>query len=101
MALRIFWAESAWKDLESIYEYIARDSRFYAVSFVQQARDASRSLESFAKRGRIVPELGDPQTRELFVMNHRLIYRLDKRAVHIVALIHGSRDLWSIWKKEG
>ena len=98
--MRIIWTYTAWKDLDFIAEYIAKDSRYYSVLFVQQAREASRSLGYFVRRGRVVPEFGDKNIRELFVMNHRMIYRVARSEVSIVALIHGSRDLLALWRRE-
>jgi toxin ParE1/3/4 len=97
---RVRWTTTAWKDLEAIAQYIAKDSRYYAVLFVQQAREASRSLAYLPRRGRVVPERGDKQTGELFVMNYRLIYHLSGRDVSILALIHGSRGLLALWRRE-
>ena len=100
MAVRIVWTHAAWKDLDAIAQYIAKDSRYYAVLFVQQAREASRSLAHFARRGRVVPEFGDKNMRELFIMNYRMHYRVSRSEVAIVALIHGSRDLSALWHRE-
>ncbi len=74
MARKVNWAYEAATDLEALAEYIARDSAFYASAFVQEIRDASRSLNEFSERGRIVPELGNPNIRELFVREYRLIF---------------------------
>lgn len=37
--------------------------------------------------------------RELFVNNYRLIYRIEPQRIAILAFIHGSRDLKSLWDK--
>ncbi|OGR93054.1 MAG: hypothetical protein A2992_04805 [Elusimicrobia bacterium RIFCSPLOWO2_01_FULL_59_12] len=100
MAVKVIWTQTAWKDLDAVAEYIAKDSRYYSVLFVQQAREASRSLAYFARRGRVVPELGDRNMRELLVMNYRMVYRVAKKEVSIIALIHGSRDLLALWRRE-
>ncbi len=44
MARKIIWSFEATADLEAIADYIARDSSFYAASFVIEVREASRSL---------------------------------------------------------
>ena len=67
MARKVIWAETAWSDLQHTAEFIAKDSPRYAAAFVQEARDAARSLAHFAERGRVVPELQNPTVRELFV----------------------------------
>ena len=98
---RIVWTETAANDLEQIAEYIARDSPRYAASFIREARDAARSLAQFAQRGRLVPEFGDQNIRELLVGNYRLIYHLNPNVVSIIGLIHGARGLSALWEREG
>ena len=101
MARKIVWAETAWHDLEETAEYIANDSVHYAATLVRQGRDAARSLTYLSERGRMVPEFEDPTIRELIVGNYRLIYQLTEQTVYIVGFIHGARDLWTLWEREG
>ena len=100
MVRRVKWTEAAWCDLEAVADYIDRDSQRYAAAFVREVRDAACSLARFAERGRRVPEFGMPAVRELLVRKYRLIYRLTEDAVHIVAFIHGARDLAALWEQE-
>jgi toxin ParE1/3/4 len=99
MARKVIWTEIAWRDLESVAEYIARDSVHYAGVFVREIRAASRTLGVYSERGRIVPELSDNSIRELLVGNYRLIYGVEADKVYILALLHGARDLEELWKK--
>src|SRR3990172_67999 len=99
MARKIVWSFEATDDLKAIVDYIAKDSAFYATAFVQEIRDASRSLKEFSERGRIVPELSNPNIRELFVKEYRLIYSIEEARVVILGIIHGKRDLKSLWGK--
>lgn len=98
MARKVVWSHEATEDLATIAEYIARDSSFYAASFVQEIIEASRTLDEFAERGRVVPELGNQDIHELFVREYRLIYKVEKSQVAILGLIHGKRDLKGLWK---
>jgi plasmid stabilization system protein ParE len=100
MARKVIWSFEATADLEALAEYIARDSTFYAASFVQKVLDMSRSLNEFSERGRIVPEIGNPAIREIFVKEYRLIYSIEESRVVIVGLIPGKRDLKALWEKE-
>jgi len=100
MARKIVWSYEATADLKTLAEYINSDSPSYAASFVHEIRDASRSLREFSKRGRIVPEFEHTNIRELFVREYRLIYYIEKSRVVILGLIHGQRDLKSLWEKE-
>ena len=101
MARQVAWAETAWRDLERIADYIAEDSPGYAAAFVRRVRDCARSLEEMAERGRAVPELEEPAVRELIVGSYRLIYEIEGAEVNILGLIHGARDLVALWGKEG
>lgn len=95
MAWRVRWTEPAWSNVQAAAEYVAQDSPRYAGALVREARDAARSLRKMANRGRVVPEIGDPSVRELFVFRqrYRLIYRVLDHEVHVLALIHGARDI--------
>lgn len=101
MARQVAWAETAWRDLERIADYIAEDSPGYAAAFVRRVRDRARSLEQMAERGRVVPELEEPAVRELIVGSYRLIYEIEGAGVNVLGLIHGARDLVALWGKEG
>jgi len=55
-------------------------------------------LKDFSERGRIVPELFNSNIRELLVKEYRLIYGLEESRVVILGIIHGRRDLQTLWK---
>ncbi|MBI3540988.1 MAG: type II toxin-antitoxin system RelE/ParE family toxin [Deltaproteobacteria bacterium] len=92
MARQVIWTYEADTDLESIATYIAKDSTFYAATFVQRIRETSQTLKTLSERGRIVPEINESNIRELLVGNYRLIYKADSDRVTILALIHGAMD---------
>ncbi len=98
MARKVVWSYEAVADLESLAEYIARDSSFYAASFVREIRNAGRSLATFSDRGRMVPELSSSKIRELFIKDYRLVYGIEKSRVVILGIIHGKRDLARLWE---
>ena len=94
MARKVEWTDPAWDDLAGIADYIARDSEYYAATFVQEIKEAAASLAEFAERGQVVPEFGDPSIRELLVKSYRLVYRISEKRVVILTLIHGARRVW-------
>ena len=100
MARKVVLAYEDTDDLEAIADYIARDSAFYAAAFVREVLDASRALNEFSERGRIVPELANANIRELFVKEYRLIYSIEESRVVVLGLIHGKRDLKKLWDAE-
>lgn len=88
---RIIWSEEAWSDLESIIEYISRDSEYYAVNFVNKIIDLVEILKTFPKSGRVVPEYNNPEMREIIYKNYRIIYKLSKNIIEILTVFHGSK----------
>jgi len=100
MARKIVWSYEASADIEALANYISRDSIFYAAAFIQETLDVSRSLNEFSERGRVVPEFGDPNIRELFVREYRLIYSIEEDRIVLLGLVHGKRDLKTLRGKE-
>jgi toxin ParE1/3/4 len=72
--------------------FISRDSPEGASRVVEQVLAAAQSLETLSERGRVVPERADPMIREVFVYRYRLMYRVTRDMVEILAFIHGARD---------
>lgn len=91
MALKIVWSPEAVEDLESIAEYIGRDSEFYARTIVAKALESAKAIREFPNSGRVVPEFGDATVREFFVYNYRVIYKTTEDSILVVAVIHGKR----------
>lgn len=91
MDLEVSWSPEATDDLESIAEYIARDSEFYARAVVSEVLKVARSIGSFPLIGRMVPEIENEAIRERFVYSYRLVYRIEISSILIVAVIHGKR----------
>lgn len=88
---RILWTDPAVADLESIHTYVARDVVAYADALVVSILDAVERLALFPESGRIVPELGEPSTREIIVGNYRVIYETMPEAVRVLTILHGAR----------
>ncbi len=75
MDFKVVWSPEAVEDLESIADYMARDSMFYAQAVAINILSVPRSLGNFPLIGRLVPEIGDENIRERFVYSYRLIYK--------------------------
>ncbi|MBK9260961.1 MAG: type II toxin-antitoxin system RelE/ParE family toxin [Polyangiaceae bacterium] len=85
------WSPQAADDLEAIRDYIARDSSQYATLVVQRIVGAIDLLATSPQMGRVVPELRNPEVRELLVGAYRVVYRHHRAIVEIVTIFHGSR----------
>jgi len=90
----IVWSPEAVEDIESIAEYIARDSEQYARSVVTEIVSVGRKIREFPKLGRVLPELQDESIRERFVYSYRVVYKIESGRILILA--HGKRLIENI-----
>jgi plasmid stabilization system protein ParE len=63
--VKVIWTLQAVKDLDNIGEFIARDSIKYAKLTVRNIRIKTQNLRSKPYLGRVVPETGITEIREL------------------------------------
>ena len=93
MAFKLEWSEEALEDIESIANYIEKDSPTYAKAVVSKFFEKVEVLEDFNTLGRVVPELNDATILEIFVYSYRLIYSISEESVLFIAVVHGKRLL--------
>ncbi len=91
--MRIEWSEPAVLDLESIKEFISRDSEYYAIEFTSRIIEMIEKLAAFSNLGRKAPEVDDDNIREIVFYNYRIIYKLTNESILILGIIHAARDL--------
>ena len=87
----IVWSSRARNDLASIADYLAEDSPRAARVWLGRINRAVDRLEDFPNSGRIVPEYGDAEIRELIIGNYRVVYRVTTLGVEIARVWHGAR----------
>lgn len=92
---QVKWTLQAADDLESITDFIAKDSHHYARLFAIDVLESVDLLITFPKSGRIVPELKDSAVREIILGNYRVIYRFKNQIVEILTIYHGAKLLRS------
>ena len=91
--MKIEWTRPALLDLESIRDYIRRDSEYYADRFIEKIIEAVESIKKFPKMGRAVPEAEEESIREVLLHNYRIIHRVESDRILVLTIIHGARDL--------
>ena len=94
--MELKWTELAVNDLEKIRDSITKGSEFYAIRLIERVFQVIEKLNYFPESGRVVPEINDKNIRELILMNYRIIYKIDKDFIYILAIIHGSRNISDI-----
>ena len=85
------WTTQAVEDLRSIRLFIERDSPRYGRLVAERLFDATLRLEQFPRSGRMIPEVGREEYRELVVGEYRIVYRLDEDAAVLLTVFRSSR----------
>jgi toxin ParE1/3/4 len=93
--MKLCWTEPAIQDLRDLRDYIAADSESHAAQFIASIIKGAERLTTFPMIGRIVPEAGSEDIREILYRSYRIIYRVKDERVDVLAVIHGSRDVSS------
>jgi len=96
MARRVIWRRQVRSDIAAVKAYIARDSPANAKKVVAEIQLASDRLVDFPYAFRMIPEFQDPDRRETFVYEYRLMYRVEPNRVRILRVVHGRRLLKNV-----
>jgi toxin ParE1/3/4 len=91
--VKVRWTNKADSSLTGIYEYIARDSAFYAQRMVDRLTRRSRQIADFPASGRVVPEYEASDIREVIEGPYRIIYRVKPAQIDILVVVHGAQQL--------
>jgi toxin ParE1/3/4 len=94
----VVWTTPAKNDLKAVFDYIEKDSRFYAEKVIEVIVQKSEMLVEFSKKGRIVPEIEQENIREVLVYSYRMMYEIKKDDIYILNIIHTARDYNNINK---
>ena len=86
-------------DLAEIWAYIAENSPDRADGFVDLVNSKFQALSRRPGLGRRRPELA-PNIRSLTVGRYVMFYQLLFRGIEVVRVLHGSRDIESIFENE-
>lgn len=95
----VHWTKSAEIDLNNIISYISDENPEAVLKTLKKVKSACRTLESFPKRCRIIPELkqfGITVYRETIVSHFRVQFRIGDDRVWILAILDSRRNLGDI-----
>ncbi len=91
--MKIVWSPLALDRIAEIAQYIAQDKPLAAEKWVRTVFSKVEQLEISPELGRVVPELGNIQFRELIYSHYRIIYRIEETRVSILTIRHGRQIL--------
>ena len=92
--MKLIWTKEALEQLIEIDEFISKDSRERAAKFVDEIIEhAESTLPNGPYIGRIVPEIDNPDIRELIFKKYRIVYRITKNKIEILTVFEGHKLL--------
>jgi len=87
----IVWAPRALDRMEEAALYIAQDRPDAALRWAEKLFSRVELLAVAPKQGRVVPELGREDIREIFFEKYRVVYRVETRRILILTVRHTRR----------
>ncbi len=91
--MKIIWTREALERLVEIENFISKDSPTRAQKFIDQLIVHGESLSEHPRMGRVVPEMSNPEIRELIFKKYRIVYRIKNNRVEILTVFEGHRLL--------
>jgi toxin ParE1/3/4 len=94
VGLTIVYSQIARRDASEIYNYISRDSVYYAKREIKLIKAAVKKLKLQPLLGKKFKKSEDENTRELIFRNYRIIYDIvGNKKIIILSIHHHSRSL--------
>jgi addiction module RelE/StbE family toxin len=91
--------QNAEKDLNEIILFISQENLQTALKILEKLQNRIKTLDHFPHRGAYVPELFSKNIkdyRQLLESPWRIIYRVEKRTVYILAVVDSRRNLQDV-----
>jgi toxin ParE1/3/4 len=90
--MRIRRSPRAIRDVDEIWQTIARDDEGAATRMVERFATATARLADFPLSAPARPEIG-PDVRSVVVGRYLMLYRIEHDRVEIVRVVHGAREI--------
>jgi len=97
--IKVSYTQKAKQDFLSIWAYIAEDSPNAADKLLDTISEKCNLLGENSKLGQARPDIS-PEMRYFPVKNYLILYKEQSLGVEIIRILHGSRDLSTIFQAE-
>ena len=88
--VKVNWTPQSIEDIHNIREYYQDKSEKYSEQLTDKFFEKAELLEQHPLIGRIVPELGNTNLREMIFKNYRIIYHVVSEERVDILTIHNS-----------
>ena len=90
--MKVTWSPLADEQVDDAVAHISDNNPTTALLWLERLLDRARSLATFPDSGRVVPELGRQDIREIIVRPYRVMHRRTDDRVEIAAVRHEARE---------
>jgi len=97
--MKVVWNPVARKNLQTIRDHYKQFNETAAKEVTKGIILATRRLEDFPESGRVVPEISDPDFREVIWNDWRIIYMMPPEGedvIEILNIIHSAQQFGPI-----
>lgn len=92
--MKLIWTHEALTSLMDIEDYIAADNPERARTFVDDIiAKAETLLPANPRLGRVVPEAGRPEIREILHQRYRIVYKISGNSLLVLVVFAAQREL--------
>ena len=91
--MKVLWSKEARANLRAIARFIARDKRNAAAAWVRRLEDRAELAGELPFMGRVVPEFGRRDVREVILRTYRIVYRIAADHIVVVKVVDGRKRL--------
>ena len=103
MPFKVLLTHAAARDLDELYDYIARHDALRKADYVlEQIEKTLSKLSEVPERGAYPKELlaiGIREYREVFFKPYRIIYRVVDKNVYVLLVVDGRRDMQALLQR--
>ena len=96
---KIKWLDKANIDLIEIYNYISKDSLYYATKTIKEILNKADYLYDFPYIGRRAQEFPNEEYREIIYKSYKIIYEIDSLTIYIHRVWHSARLINNLFSK--
>ena len=93
--MRVIWSYVEVGNLIENSRYIAKENPDAARAVINDIYEAGNRIKEFPDKGRIVPEIGKSNVKEIFCRSYRIIYKIESRKITILTVRHMRQHLKS------
>jgi len=88
--MEIIWTHEALLRLFEIEDFMSQESPARARKFVDQIIENTNSLPDNPLSGRTVPEISNPDIRELIFRQYQIVCRINGNNIYILTVFEGN-----------